>query len=142
MWTEPKTNWVYSDMFEMEMDYVRIRENILHLYDLLDGIVGTKETLNTMVSLSYDSNGTVNNIIRSSFLNNPVYNTNYIRNSLVNNGIDIRISTMNTYVGNQAGWNYNDLNILEDNHLILFTLITKRIKAKQKLPIQLGQRGF
>ena len=138
-WIEPKTTWNGRDneYFDIDIDYPRIKENILHLQNLFDTVFfDNSSAYYQMGNYSYNS------IPYVDFFNNIVYNIDTIKNGLNKVNVDVKdYNYLRTYYENQSIWDYNDLNKIEQNISILKKQMEKYEKAKRKLPIKLGIRS-
>ena len=127
-WTEPKTNWVNGDYFNLEPDYTRIKGNIEYLIALSkemypDYFVPMLESFDNM---SYPT---------ALFFNNVVNATDSIMTHCYT---PIGAQSMRLYSSNGVGWDASDLNAIEENHRLLYDVLTRQKANCHRLPITLG----
>jgi len=135
-WVTPKTTWTSApgQAFNNDPDYLRIKGNIEYLYDL-----GTElYTTFGITEMEEITEGTIY-YPKSEFFNNIVNNINAIKNNTFNSD---GYSYMRSYVGNGAIWNYEELNVIENNILILYYILQYQKNILPKLSFKLGGDGF
>lgn len=127
-WITPKTNWVNGDRFNLDPDYARIKGNIEYLTEL-------SKTL----YLDYDTpaleNASIEGFPKVSFFNNVVDSTKAI---LSNCYSPVGAKSMRSYISNGIVWNADELNAIENNHLLLYNALTRQKSVVRKLQITLG----
>lgn len=127
-WIRPKTNWKDGDYFNIFPDYIRIKGNIEHLIFL------SKEMY---PEYSYPELKTVSitDYPDVSFFNNIVNATKAILNNCYSPS---NIEPMRLYFANGLGFNANELNAIESNHLYLYNAFTAQKSAIKRLNFKLG----
>ena len=127
-WTTPKTNWVDGDYFNLDPDYIRIKGNIEYLIDLSREMYSNYEApeLESATILGYP---------RLSFFNNVVDATNAMLTYCYS---PTGSKTTRVYSSNGVGWNAEELNTIENNHLLLYQVLNAQRKAMRRLNITLG----
>lgn len=127
-WIEPKTNWGKSDYFNLDPDYVRIKGNILYLHELVSSLYAPF-SLQTMKDYS------ISDIPRADFFNAVEDNVQRLADGHFRpyGFIDSKY-----YIGNEAPWNQDDLNRIENNLLLLFRAFESQQNGKRELPYALG----
>lgn len=129
-WITPKTDWTVLDYFNIE-DYNRIKGNIEYLVEYAENI-----NLDLMLPYTLED-ATIETVPKVNFFNNVIYDTDYIRNSISQYVFGYK--NMRTYTERGAGWNYDELNIIESNILVLWQAINSLFYAKDILPLDLGK---
>ena len=133
VWVEPKTNWNGNEdeYFNIVPDYQRIKGNIEFLGEYANIFGFDRNNLYTMENVTLQTRPT------PSFANNIVYNFDVLKNFFGDYITGYR--NMKTYVEKGNIWNYNDLNIIEKNTLVIKQKLDSMYLTKEKLPfIQLG----
>lgn len=127
-WIIPKTNWVNGDRFNINPDYERIKGNIEYLVELSKTLYPDYETpaLETVY---------IDGFPKSSFFNNVVDSTKAI---LSNCYSPVGAKSMRSYISNGIVWNADELNTIENNHLLLYNAFTRQKSVIPKLQITLG----
>lgn len=130
-WTEPKTNWVTGDYFNVDPDYKRIKGNIEYLTELAQTIyVQWNNTKLSDVAIGY--------IPLVDFFNNVVKATQEIIDYTKTGGT----ADMPMYVANDRAWNSTELNNIEKNHLILHTSILNQRDVLKRISFKLNGGNF
>lgn len=130
-WTEPKTNWVTGDYFNIDPDYKRIKGNIEYLTELAQTIyVQWNNTKLSDVTIGY--------IPLVDFFNNVVKATQEIIDYTKTGGT----ADMPMYVANDRAWNSTELNNIEKNHLILHTSILNQRDVLKRISFKLNGGNF
>lgn len=131
-WITPKTDWVNGDRFNVDPDYNRIRGNIRYLIEL-------SKTMYPDYSTPSLENAFMGDFPMASFFNNIVNATKaLLSNCYRPNGA----KTMRSYVSNGVVWNADDLNAIENNHLLLYKALTSQKTSIRKLDFTLGGVTF
>lgn len=127
-WTEPKTNWVNGDYFNLEPDYTRIKGNIEHLIALSKEMYPDypTPTLESVDVMGYPT---------ALFFNNVVDATKSIMTYCYT---PIGAKSMRAYSSNGVGWNASELNVIEENHRLLYDVLMRQRAGRHRLPITLG----
>lgn len=127
-WTTPKTNWVDGDYFNLDPDYNRIKGNIEYLIALSEEMYP-----------EYPSPGLESADIMGyptiSFFNNVVNATRAIMTYCYT---PIGARGMRVYTDNGVGWSASELNAIEENHRLLYDVLTRQKANLHRLPITLG----
>lgn len=131
-WITPKTDWVGSDYFNLDPDYARIKGNIEYLIELSKTMYPEYQTP-ALTEASIDGYPTV------SFFNDVVEATQEILNRCY---APASAREMRLYEANGRGWNADELNVIENNHLLLYKAFHGQQKAMPKLAITLGGVQF
>lgn len=128
MWTEPKTDWVSTDYFNIS-DYNRIKNNIAYLREL---------ALEVFVDFPFEDMGDD----KTSYSEYP-YADEF--NALENNLESLRENTFlfddaeaKQWYENQRVPNYEDFNRLERACLLFYNGFNSIKENKRRLPIRLG----
>lgn len=117
MWREPKTDWIYSDYFNVDPDYIRIKENI--------------EFLATIVSYTPDlEEVTIATVPSASFF----VKVNIAVNDLYFIAFDNELKLPINYAANKPVWTYDTLNTIENALERIYT----QLKYAKKIPLTLG----
>ena len=104
-WTDPKTDWNADDYFNLDPDYVRIKENIEYIKEF-------SEAMYDEFSIAEMGDFTIDGFPFDTFLNNIVDNVTALEENLFKPPQD---GDMDRYVGGSPGWDYRQLNIIEGN---------------------------
>ena len=132
-WTEPKTDWVNGDRFNVS-DYTRIKGNIEYVQQLINTLY-TSYTPTSLIS-------GVNNayIPHVEFFNRIVT----AMNELPAHSIEPRAwQTLRTsYVANQPAWDGAELNRIEGNLSILKILLENQKSGLRVMAFRLGGVSF
>ena len=128
VWTTPKTNWVNGDRFNLDPDYKRIKGNIEYL-------VALSKTMYPDYDTPTLESPTINDFPKVSFFNNIVSATQAI---LTNCYTPQGARSMRSYTSNGLVWNANDLNTIENNHLLLYNALTEQKASIRRLEYTLG----
>lgn len=131
-WVTPKTNWVNGDRFNLDPDYDRIRGNIEYLIELSKTMYADYET----VALETASVGSFPKV---SFFNKVVDSTKAI---LSNCYSPVGSRSMRSYVSNGIVWNADELNAIENNHLLLYHAFHGQKDGIRRLQLTLGGAKF
>lgn len=131
-WVQPKTNWVDGEYFNVDPDYNRIKGNIEHLIALSQQVYPAYETADMQTA-------TVATVPKVSFFNNVVDNTQ----AILEHGYQPNGSQdMVRYEQNQRVWNAHELNIIENNHLLLYNCFNSIIAGIKHIEFTLGGVNF
>lgn len=137
---EPKTTWNgdFNENFNINPDYFRIKGNIEHLDELQKETIGNRpKTLLELFDL------TTFRIPYADHFNYIVTDIDSLKYNIEANGLFLNgYQYMKTYVANGYVPNYTDLNKIENNIKLIYTLLNGILRNKQQLPIQLGQRQY
>lgn len=127
-WIEPKTNWVNDDYFNLDPDYTRIKGNIEYLIALSKEMYPEYPypVLELADIMGYPT---------ASFFNNVVNATMSIMTYCYT---PIGAKSMRGYTSNGVAWNASDLNAIEENHRLLYDVLTRQKASLNRLPITLG----
>lgn len=129
-WITPKTNWINGDYFNIS-DYSRIKGNIEYLIDLAKTVyVSWENTKLETVSIE--------TIPHVSFFNNVVKATQ----ELIDHTKIGNTNEMNSYTANERAWNATELNIIENNHLALYTAILNQREILKRISFKLNGGNF
>ena len=131
-WTPPKTNWVDGEYFNLDPDYNRIKGNIEYLIDLSYEIYSEYDVpeLESADTTGYPT---------VDFFNNVVSATNaLLSNCFSPNGAE----QTRLYLTNGVGWNANELNTIENNHLLMYQVLHAQKSSIRRLQITLGGVRF
>ena len=128
VWTTPKTNWVNGDRFNLDPDYKRIKGNIEYL-------VALSKTMYPDYDTPTLESPAINDFPKVSFFNNIVIATQAI---LTNCYTPQGTKAMRSYTSNGLVWNANDLNAIENNHLLLYNALTGQKASIRRLGYTLG----
>ena len=128
-WTEPKTNWVNGDYFNLDPDYTRIKGNIEYLIALSKEMYPEYSTPGGLVYPKITS------YPKENFFNDIVNTTKSIMTHCYT---PIGAKSMRTYSGNGVGWNASELNAIEENHRLLYDALMRQKASLHRLPITLG----
>lgn len=127
-WVTPKTNWVKGDYFNLDPDYIRIKGNIEYLIALSREMYSNYKApeLENVSMLDYP---------KVSFFNNVVNATNAMLTYCYS---PTGAKTTRLYVSNGVPWNADELNTIENNHLLLYHALHAQRKGMRRLQITLG----
>jgi hypothetical protein len=128
-WITPKTNWQRGDYFNLEPDYARIKNNILYVYEKTLQLYPSYQ-LKTMKEY------TIYDIPHADFFNTVEENIEllvqgHFRPSGFREG--------KRYSGNDAPWDHEDLNRIEENLALLKQIYDSAENGKRELPFILGE---
>ncbi len=127
-WTTPKTNWVDGDYFNLNPDYNRIKGNIEYL-------IALSEEMYPQYTTPELESADITGYPKVSFFNNVVNATKAILNNCFSpNGS----RSMRVYSSNGVGWNADELNAIENNHLLLYKALAGQKSGIHRLQITLG----
>lgn len=126
-WVTPKTNWVNNDVFSLDTDYKRIKGNIEYLIALSEEMY-SKYTDIKLVS---------EDIIypKVDFFNNVVDATQAMLSHCYS---PVGSKSMRSYVSNDVAWDADELNVIENNHRLLYDVFTAQKSVLPRLQITLG----
>lgn len=130
IWIEPKTTW-NGESFDVEVDYERIRNNIMYVNMLFNKYYGDCELIDMPVY-------TYSDVPTEIFFNTQPLNLERI---VQNSYRPINFQTMRSYVASGTPYNYEDLNIIESNTLLLYNILNSYESNKRRLPFKLGTKG-
>ena len=135
-WTAPKINWTSApgQAFNNDPDYLRIKGNIEYLYALAIVLYATF----SVTEMEEVTPGTIY-YPKAAFFNNIVNNVNAIKNNTYNPD---GFAYMKSYIGNGVIWNYDDLNTIENNILLLYYILEYQNNILPKLAFTLGGSDF
>lgn len=130
-WVTPKTDWVSSDYFNVE-DYDRIRGNIQYVYEYA-------LRLYKVFGIDVMQERTLGDAVAAELLNHVEKNLDKIANNTYNL-IEYRPSK--SFEPGQAAWNYDDLNRIERNLLLIITMLESQEAGLKRLAFELGGVQF
>ena len=130
-WVTPKTNWVSSDYFNIE-DYNRIRGNIQYVYEYA-------LRLYKVFGIDVMQERTLGGAVAAELLNDVENNLDKIVENTYNL-IEYRPSK--SFEPGQAAWNYDDLNRIERNLLLIITMLESQEAGLRRLAFELGGVQF
>ncbi len=125
MWTEPKTDWKNGEYFNLDVDYARIKGNILYIAEFAEKL---NKTFNVELS-EY----TIEELPYEEFFNNIVYAVEEIEKAY-----PIVYDDMRNYQENNVIWDENDLNTIEKNTKKVYNLLIGEWNCISKLDFMLG----
>lgn len=125
MWTEPKTDWKNGEYFNIDVDYARIKGNILYIVEFAEKL---NKTFNVELS-EY----TIEELPYEEFFNNIVYAVEEIEKAY-----PIVYDDMRNYQENNVIWDENDLNTIEKNTKKVYNLLMGEWNCISKLEFMLG----
>lgn len=125
MWTEPKTDWKNGEYFNLDVDYARIKGNILYIVEFAEKL---NKTFNVELS-EY----TIEELPYEDFFNNIVYAVEEIEKAY-----PIVYDDMRNYQENNVIWDENDLNTIEKNTKKVYNLLMGEWNCISKLEFMLG----
>jgi hypothetical protein len=125
MWTEPKTDWKNGEYFNLDVDYARIKGNILYIAEFAEKL---NKTFNVELS-EY----TIEELPYEEFFNNIVYAVEEIEKAY-----PIVYDDMRNYQENNVIWDENDLNTIEKNTKKVYNLLIGERNCISKLDFMLG----
>lgn len=125
MWTEPKTDWKNGEYFNLDVDYARIKGNILYIVEFAEKL---NKTFNVELS-EY----TIEELPYEEFFNNIVYAVEEIEKAY-----PIVYDDMRNYQENNVIWDENDLNTIEKNTKKVYNLLIGEWNCISKLDFMLG----
>ena len=131
-WIQPKTNWKDTDYFNLSPDYERIRGNIVHLQGL------AQQLYPNLVVIEMEQPD-ITGYPTQSFLNNVVDNVQALADASFT---PIGYKAMVRYQGNAPGWDAAALNIIENNILLLYSMVRGQDLILTKMPFELGGSEF
>ena len=128
-WAEPKTNWEENDCFKLDPDYIRIKGNIIYLYEVISDLYGS-------FSILPMGEYTISDIPHADFFNTIEDNVQRLaENHYMPNGFEGR----KYFYGNGRPWTHDDLNRIEQNLLLLYLAFSSQNAGKKELPYDLGR---
>ena len=127
-WTDPKTDWNADDYFNLDPDYVRIKENIEYIKEF-------SEAMYDEFSIAEMGDFTIDGFPFDTFLNNIVDNVTALEENLFKPPQD---QDMNRYVGGGNGWDYKQLNIIESNLLRLKNAMQSQWNCIPQMAFSMG----
>ena len=130
-WITPKTNWVSSDYFNVE-DYNRIRGNIQYVYEYA-------LRLYKVFGIDVMQERTLGDAVAAELLNHVEKNLDKIANNTYNL---IEYRPGKTFEAGQPAWNYDDLNRIERNLLLINTMLESQEAGLKRLAFELGGVQF
>lgn len=130
-WVEPKTDWVDDDYFNLDPDYNRIKGNIEHLVALAQSVYNPWE--NTELETA-----TIDGYPTVTFFNKVIAATNEILDKYRPSSAQ----EMRTYLANGTAWQAADLNNIENNHWLLYRVLTAQEQSIPKLSMTLGEVNY
>lgn len=125
MWTEPKTDWKNGEYFNLDVDYARIKGNILYIVEFAEKL---NKTFNVELS-EY----TIEELPYEEFFNNIVYAVEEIEKAY-----PIVYDDMRNYQENNLIWDENDLNTIEKNTKKVYNLLMGERNCMSNLEFMLG----
>lgn len=130
-WITPKTDWLSSDYFNVE-DYNRIRGNIQYVYEYA-------LRLYKVFGIDVMQERTLGGAVAAELLNDVENNLDKIVENTYNL-IEYRPSK--SFEPGQAAWNYDDLNRIERNLLLIITMLESQEAGLKRLAFELGGVQF
>ena len=130
-WITPKTDWLSSDYFNVE-DYNRIRGNIQYVYEYA-------LRLYKIFGIDVMQERTLGDAVAAELLNDVENNLDKIVENTYNL-IEYRPSK--SFEPGQAAWNYDDLNRIERNLLLIITMLESQEAGLKRLAFELGGVQF
>lgn len=130
-WITPKTDWLSSDYFNVE-DYNRIRGNIQYVYEYA-------LRLYKIFGIDVMQERTLGDAVAAELLNAVENNLDKIVENTYNL-IEYRPSK--SFEPGQAAWNYDDLNRIERNLLLINTMLESQEAGLKRLAFELGGVQF
>ena len=130
-WITPKTDWLSSDYFNVE-DYNRIRGNIQYVYEYA-------LRLYKVFGIDVMQERTLGGAVAAELLNDVENNLDKIAENTYNL-IEYRPSK--SFEPGQAAWNYDDLNRIERNLLLIITMLESQEAGLKRLAFELGGVQF
>lgn len=136
-WVHPKVNWVETDFYNIA-DYTRIRDNILWIKSLADGVVDedtviTKSYTYTVPILVSMSDKTYTDITFASVLNSIENNF-----ATINTNTHDLEDTRNTFQANGTFITYTQLNDLESKIQLLHDWLLNDMTGMRKTQFTLA----
>lgn len=130
-WITPKTDWLSSDYFNVE-DYNRIRGNIQYVYEYA-------LRLYKIFGIDVMQERTLGGAVAAELLNDVENNLDKIVENTYNL---IEYLPGKTFAPGQAAWNYDDLNRIERNLLLINTMLESQEAGLKRLAFELGGVQF
>ena len=130
-WITPKTDWTSSDYFNVE-DYDRIRGNIQYVYEYA-------LRLYKVFGIDVMQERTLGDAVAAELLNGVENSLDKIANN-TSNLIEYRPGK--TFEPGQPAWNYDDLNRIERNLLLINTMLESQEAGLKRLAFELGGVQF
>ena len=130
-WITPKTDWTSSDYFNVE-DYNRIRGNIQYVYEYA-------LRLYKVFGIDVMQERTLGGAVAAELLNDVENNLDKIVENTYNL-IEYRPSK--SFEPGQAAWNYDDLNRIERNLLLINAMLESQEAGLRRLAFELGGVQF
>ena len=130
-WITPKTDWVSSDYFNIE-DYSRIRGNIQYVYEYA-------LQLYKFFGINAMQERTLGGAVAAELLNDVENNLDKIVENTYNL---IEYRPGKSFEPGQAAWNYDDLNRIERNLLLIITMLESQEAGLKRLAFELGGVQF
>lgn len=127
-WTEPKTDWSANDYFNVSPDYLRIKGNIEYLRD-----IGNEMYLHFGINVMQDVS--ITGLPNATFLNNVEKNVELLAQKTYS---PKGFRKGKTYVGDRAGWNYEDMNRIEKNLLLIYQVFKEQKIGRHTIGVDLG----
>lgn len=131
-WQTPKTTWENNEVFEVALDYERIRGNINYLHELA-------EQLYPPFSLDTMADAPATGFPYPNWLNTVVDNTGKLARETLTPSDFLEMAR---YKGNAPGWDADDLNRIESNHQLLYGIFKGTIELLPKLSFEIGGSEF
>lgn len=131
-WTTPKVNWVTGDYFNLDPDYARIKGNIKFLIALSKTMYPDYDApeLEEAVMTGYPHVGFFNNVVNATkAMLEHCYAAQGTR-------------AMRLYVSNGVAWSASELNVIENNHLLLYHAFMGQKAGIPRLEFTLGGMRF
>lgn len=135
-WVTPKTDWKYTDYFDVAKDYGRIRGNLLEIVHLINILYGYP-AITTMQDFTYKDVG-----LGFNFYNVIEGNIKAIDTFLKAYGLDCRIQATKTWTDNKPAWDYRDLKRIEETQVVFRVELLKRWYGRQRLAFTLKEGGI
>lgn len=131
-WTEPKTNWLQTDFFNIE-DYNRIINNLKCLKELAEALYGKLETPDLGTEFTYTD-------IPYAEKFNAIEE---FVDSVNRNTYPFDIGDTKTFYPNRPTIDFVELNRIENACLLLYNTMTVQRNSQNKLAFVLGaERGI
>ena len=130
-WITPKTDWESSDYFNIE-DYNRIRGNIQYVYEYA-------LRLYKIFGIDVMQERALGDAVAAELLNDVENNLDKIVENTYNL---IEYRPGKNFEPGQAAWNYDDLNRIERNLLLIITMLESQEAGLRRLAFELGGVQF
>jgi hypothetical protein len=127
-WVTPKTDWKADDYFNLDPDYNRIKGNIQWIKDF------SAKMYDDFPMLSM-GDFTVDGFPADTFLNNIVDNVKKLEDNLYRPPGD---QTMQRYALGGPGWDYQQLNVIEENIRRLHDAMVGQWSCLFNMPMPFG----